>query len=376
MKQGWKVKEFEQCIVKVKYTPKILSSDYQSEGKHPIVSQEKELISGYWDKDDDVYFVNKPVVIFGDHTKVIKYIDFDFVLGADGVKILLPEKDISSKFLYYYIQNIKLDILGYARHYKLLKNTQIRYPSFLEQERIVGILDSAFAKIEALKANAQQNLQNAKDLFQASLKQELTPKQGWKTQKLDAIADITSSKRIYKNEYVREGIPFYRTKEIKELSNGHEISLELFISTERYQEIKTKFGVPRIGDILISAVGTIGEILVIQDESEFYFKDGNIIWIKDISNTTSSFLSYNLKSIIEQLKSITIGAAYSALTIEKFKEMEISFPNSKIEQLSIVEKLDALSERCRAMEENYRQTIAHCNALKQTLLTKAFKGEL
>ena len=88
----------------------------------------------------------------GDHTKIIKFIDFNFVLGADGVKILQPNKNIDSRYLFYYLQNINLGDLGYARHYRLLKEINITYPKSLpEQQRIVAILDQAFSTINQAK---------------------------------------------------------------------------------------------------------------------------------------------------------------------------------------------------------------------------------
>ena len=103
MKQGWERIPFEKGIVKVKYTSKIPSMEYLEQGKYPIVSQEEGLISGYWDNEDDLFRISKPVVIFGDHTRILKYVDFDFVLGADGVKILEPIDKLNAKFLKFYL---------------------------------------------------------------------------------------------------------------------------------------------------------------------------------------------------------------------------------------------------------------------------------
>jgi type I restriction enzyme S subunit len=77
MKKGWEINKFEDCIDLVKYTNKILSKNYLEKGLYPIISQESELINGYWNKYDDVFKISKPIIVFGDHTKVIKYIDFD-----------------------------------------------------------------------------------------------------------------------------------------------------------------------------------------------------------------------------------------------------------------------------------------------------------
>ena len=113
--------------------------------------------------------------------------------------------------------------------------------------------------------------------------------------KLSDICSITSSKRIFAKEYKKTGIPFYRGKEIIEKHNGNNVSTELFITRERYEEIKSKFDVPRKGDILLSSVGTLGVSWLV-DEDEFYFKDGNLTWLRNNDKTTSEFLYLWLNS--------------------------------------------------------------------------------
>ena len=155
--KGWEVKIFTSCLKKVVYTKKIKRKDFLKNGTFPVVSQEQELINGYWNNIEDLFEVNKPIVIFGDHTQVIKYVNFNFVLGADGVKILNLRNEIEPKYFYYYLKSVNLDNLGYARHYKLLKKLEIRYPeSLAEQKRIVAILDQAFTAIDQAKANTEK----------------------------------------------------------------------------------------------------------------------------------------------------------------------------------------------------------------------------
>ena len=333
-----------------------------------------------------------------DNAYVVK--DGDYLIGMDGefnigqwksenallnqrVCKLLPSSKILPRFIYYYIPKALKDIedkTAYAtvKHLssKQIKEIHIPNISLPEQQRIVDILDQEFAKIDALKANAEKSLQAAKDLFQATLKKELEPKEGWSINRLGDICTITSSKRIYKNEYVPDGIPFYRTKEVKEISNGRPISVELYISRERYNEIKQKFGVPQPNDILVSAVGTIGEMMIVRDNSPFYFKDGNLVWLKGITNADPEYLRYYLQSVINQIKGMTIGAAYSALTIEKFQEMEVALAPSLLEQQAIVSQLDDLNGKCKNLQDNYQKTLTLCDDLKQSLLRKAFNGEL
>jgi type I restriction enzyme S subunit len=299
-------------------------------------------------------------------------------LGADGVKILKPKGEIDSKYFYYFLQYIDLGSLGYARHYRLLKEINVAYPKSLpEQQRIVSILDESFAAIDKAKANAEQNLKNAKELFESYLQGVFeNGNKNWEVNCLDELGTITSSKRIYKSEYVKDGIPFYRTKEIKELSNGKPITLELFISRQRYEQIKQSFGVPKIGDLLMSAVGTIGEIMVIENEDEFYFKDGNIVWFKDFEKLDTNYLKYALTAFVEKIKNLAIGAAYSALTIEKLNKYQIAFPSAIDDQQTIVRQLDALRAETQKLETVYQKKIADLEELKKSILQKAFAGEL
>jgi len=251
------------------------------------------------------------------------------------------------------------------------------FPPLPEQQRIVSILDEAFTAIAKAKANAEQNLKNAKELFESYLQGVFeNGNWDWEVKCLDELGTITSSKRIYKSEYVKDGVPFYRTKEIKELSNGKPITLELFISKDRYEQIKKSFGVPQIGDLLMSAVGTIGEIMVIENENEFYFKDGNIVWFKDFQRLDTNYLKYALTAFVEKIKSLAIGAAYSALTIEKLNKYEIAFPKTKEEQQTIVRQLDALRAETQKLEAVYQKKIADLEELKKSILQKAFAGEL
>src|SRR3989339_2052260 len=137
MKTNWQTKNFEDCLDKVVYTSKIQRKDFLKSGLFPIISQESEDINGYWDDKKDLFKCKKPVVIFGDHTQVLKYVDFDFVLGADGVKILQPKEILDSRFFYFFLQSVDLKSLGYARHYRLLKEIDVSFPSLPEQHRIV-----------------------------------------------------------------------------------------------------------------------------------------------------------------------------------------------------------------------------------------------
>ena len=120
-----------------------------------------------------MFKVVKPVVVFGDHTKIFKYIDFDFVLGADGVKILKPVNDIETKFFYYSLLGSELKSLGYARHYRLLKELSILVPPIDEQKKIIVSLEKVFNKIEKLINNVELKIRNLEEMKKSFLIQIL-----------------------------------------------------------------------------------------------------------------------------------------------------------------------------------------------------------
>ena len=130
----------------------ILAKQVKETGKYPVVSQSKNLIDGFYDDESKLIKINTPVVIFGDHTKNVKYIDFDFIVGADGTQILKPII-IDSKFLYYIIlhQTFIMKNRGYARHFSLLKKAILPLPPLKEQEKIVKKVDELLTYCNKLK---------------------------------------------------------------------------------------------------------------------------------------------------------------------------------------------------------------------------------
>ncbi len=182
-----------------------------------------------------------------------------------------------------------------------------------------------------------------------------------KTYKLDSLCEITSSKRIFYSEYTESGIPFFRSKEIIDLFNKNNIVTELFISKDRYNEIKNKFGVPEKDDMLLTSVGSIGIPYLVKSSDKFYFKDGNLTW----------FRNYNRKLIVplylylwttssvgkETLMRLSMGAAQPALTISRLKNLSLNLPSVSVQQKisSILSSYDRLIEnntrRIRLLEQ-------------------------
>ncbi|WP_304353279.1 restriction endonuclease subunit S [Brachyspira innocens] len=180
------------------------------------------------------------------------------------------------------------------------------------------------------------------------------------------FCNVGSSKRIYYKEYVDSGIPFYRSKEIIMKSQGKEISECLYISKEKFEEIKSKYGIPQKGDILLTAVGTCGIPYLVNEKDYFYFKDGNLIWLKDIKKDVANneFILYWLKSSIakNKIENITIGSVQKALTIDAIKKIKIKLPPLEEQKkiASVLSSLDdkiELNNRMNKILEEMAQTI-------------------
>lgn len=154
--ENWRIAHLETVSAVVpskKY--QILESEVLKRGRHPVISQSKLFSIGYSNDEKKLYHHNNPVIVFGDHTAEVKYVDFDFIVGADGVKIFNPHQDIIlSKFLFYVLKFYSdglNEVGGYSRHYKFIKNKAIPLPPLAEQKRIVAKLEQLLPLCERLK---------------------------------------------------------------------------------------------------------------------------------------------------------------------------------------------------------------------------------
>ena len=197
--------------------------------------------------------------------------------------------------------------------------------------------------------------------------------EGWEIKKLSDFAEITSSKRIYAKDYVESGVPFYRSKEIIQKYNYEAINTELFISRKSYDDIKSKFGVPKIGDILLTSVGTLGIPFLVNSQEEFYFKDGNLMWFKIYKKQNSEYIYYWIQSNSgkQNLLNTSIGTSQGAFTIVNIKQIKIIQPPKElcIEFSAIISKLQKRIELLVSTNKNLAAT-------RNLLLPKLISGEL
>jgi len=373
MKTEWSKKPFEDCIEKVVYTQKIQRKDFLAEGEYPIISQEEDFINGYWDDEADLFKVTTSIILFGDHTKVLKYVDFDFVLGADGVKILKPREFLLPKFLFYQLQAADLDSLGYARHYKLLRELEVAYPARPEQQRIVGVLDEAFAGLATAKNNAEKNLQNARALFESYLQSVLLSKK-WKWKTLGDLCDGVEYGSSAKSK--KEGeVPVLRMGNIQD----GKLDWENLVYSDDKDEIKKYL--LKHNDVLFNRTNSpelVGKTAIYKSEMPAMFAGYLIRIHRKEDLLDADYLTYFLNSQIafDYGETVVISSVNQAnINGTKLKGYPIPAP-SLVEQKQIVAKLDALATETQHLEAIYQQKLASLEVLKRSLLHQAFTGKL
>jgi type I restriction enzyme S subunit len=196
----------------------------------------------------------------------------------------------------------------------------------------------------------------------------------WFCKKLGDIAEITSSKRVFESEWKIDGVPFYRAREIVKLAKQGFIDNGIYISEQMFEEYSQKYGKPQENDIMITGVGTLGVCYLVKKNDRFYFKDGNIIWIKNISDfILPMFLLHMLNSeyIQKQIKSFSSGNTVGTYTIENAKKTIIPFPSIE-KQKRIVKTIEAKLSAVEKAKKASDEQIFILNKLFDTYLKKMF----
>lgn len=247
----------------------------------------------------------------------------------------------------------------------------LNLPPLTEQKSIASILSSLDDKIDLLQRQNATLEAMAETLFRQWFVEEA--KEEWEEKCLGDILTITSSKRIFYSEYTNSGVPFYRSKEIIELRNTGTTASELYISNDRFNEINSKFGSPKEGDILMTSVGTLGVAYRVRSEDKFYFKDGNLTWFKDFKELPSSIIYLWLisKTGQEELSAITIGSTQQALTIEGLKKLSLKIPPK-----ALIDKYKIHFDSIIIKTESNQSQIRTLTTLRDVLLPKLMSGEV
>jgi type I restriction enzyme S subunit len=255
---------------------------------------------------------------------------------------------------------------------------QFPFPPLAEQQRIVGILDEAFEGIATAKANAEKNLQNARALFESHLQSVFTQRgEGWVETTIEEVCIIGdgnhSSNYPRKEELVESGVPFIRaTNMVAGRISGNEMR---FLSPQKHAQLKK--GHLKTGDILITNRGEIGKTAIVDEDYDNANLNSQIAWLRCRDGMDNKFLFHVLNSgeIQQHFESSKSGAALQQFTIRQLKTLKVPSP-PQLQQESIVNQLDALSEETQRLATIYERKLAALDDLKKSLLHQAFSGNL
>jgi len=229
-------------------------------------------------------------------------------------------------------------------------------------------------------ARKKQDLSLEERLEQALVPEREQPykvPENWVWTQIQYAFEVTSSKRVFKEDWKSSGIPFYRTRELVLISKNGYVKNELFITEEMYELYKKNYGVPSINDLLISGVGTIGVPYVVSDNEKFYFKDGNIIWFKDKGVVNAQYIYYLYKSnfMTNQIYGLSSGTTVDTYTINNAKKTVIPLP-PLAEQQRIVDRIESLFEKLERAKGLIQESLDSFEKRKAAILHQAFSGEL
>ncbi len=400
---------------KYKFTlGKIKREDYQTNGKFPIIDQGQEFIAGYSDEDDLVYSGDLPVIVFGDHTRTFKYVDFRFIQGADGIKIIRPKESIvNPKFFYYLLSKICVPSRGYNRHFSILMKQKYPLISKSKQDQIVAQIEPIEKNIKELKAQIKEpqeiinkvfarefgfdeNLFNEfgkgmtagtqiaqnrtlrvfetdfEELSRSGIVRFSTRFHNPPTKKLmDFLDSIETAqvKNILLEPIHRGASPSYDSNgEIPVVKTGHlkngyiEISQEEFVDTDFYKKsIRSQV---KQGDILIASTGKIslGKIDLLEEEQNLV-ADGHVSIVRiDDKKYSRQFFTYYFRSVLGyfQIERDFTGATNQIeLYADEISNFQI--PNISLkDQQKIVDEIKAeldKQEEIKSKIENERNKI-------------------
>lgn len=354
--EGWKVKSFNDCFDIATKINGLKKSDYKKNGKYPIIDQGQSFISGY---ADDIALVQEkiPSIIFGDHTRIIKYIDFEHILGNDGTKIFWSKEGNNLKFLYYLIQMIDIPNTGYNRHFKYLEQEKLNIPTIFEQQKIAEILGIVDENIE----KTDEVIKQTEKLKRGLMKELLTRGIGHTKFKKTKLGEIPEDWQVLKFEDCVVVAPKL---------NG--------LKTNQYED-RGRYPIIDQGQSFVSGYTNSNDLL--QKESSIVFGDHTRI-LKFIN--FDYVLGNDGTKVFWQNKIVNLKFFYYLLTTFKilntgynrhYKYLQdgiFAIPDKNEEQMKIVEILTCIDKKILVNKELKDKTLK----LKKGLMLDLLSGRI
>lgn len=430
--KGWKWVKFEDLLDYIQPTKYIVdSTDYNSDYKIPVLTAGKSFIIGYTNEVHGV-FDSLPVIIFDDFTTANKYVNFPFKVKSSAMKILKPKKGVNIMFVYYYMQTLRISFDTHKRYWiSVFSKLNVPYPPLPVQQAIVSKIEELFSEldkgIENLKTAQAQlkvyrqsvlkwafegkltspnhdslDLPDEHDLAMVAEPQEFygsgkhqgnqeNPKnhgadnkglpEGWKIVSISEIVEKNKhslkagpfGSSLKKEFYVPSGYKIYGQEQV---IKDDAFYGDYYIDESKYQELKSCKVKPF--DILISLVGTVGKVLMLPENCKPGVINPRLV---KISLNTQVYLPKFFKYYFESstVKSFysgeTRGTTMDVLNLGIIKT--IPFPLCAInEQYKVIEEIESRLSVADKMEETIQQSLLQAESLRQSILKKAFEGEL
>ena len=375
--QGWVECQFSDCIDKISISNKLKQKEYLLEGEYPVIDQGHFFISGYYNERNLLLEIGQPVIIFGDHTRCFKYVDFPFIAGADGIKVLKPKQFFNSKLFYYFCLALKFPNKGYSRHYQYLEKTIMHIPPQNEQRRIVEKIESEFAKIdeglEHLENAKEQIKQYRQSVLKSAFEGKLYKTSEWEIFNILELCSIINGTTIDKSLEKQFGeIPYIKVSDMNLPENSVKITTSSRFVNKN--EIKANTIIPKNSIIFPKRGGAIAT----NKKRKVIFPiiiDLNIMAL--IPNNTNilshEYLYYWLQKL--DLSTISNGGAVPQINRYSFENLFLKLPTLE-EQKRIVEEIEKRFAVADEVEKVVEENIEKAKQLKQSILKKAFEGRL
>lgn len=332
-----------------RYFTKIQTNEYLETGLFPIIDQGKEFITGYTNSSIGIYN-DYPIIIFGDHTRIFKYIDFPCYLGADGVKALKnikPDK-INSKYLYYYLKNSYIPDTGYNRHFKWVKELFFNIHDIHTQKDIVVVLDKVTSLISMRKEQLEKLDILVKSKFIEMFGDPVLNPKGWEKKKLGEVCNVVVGGDVPLDNFSKEknedyNIPIY--------SNGlAENMLYGYTNNARIQQ----------PCVTVSARGTIGYCF---PHFKPFYPIVRLLCVIPSNNFSILFLCHQINSI--NIKSS--GSGVAQLTSPMIKSCALIIP-----PLDLQNQFAKFVEQMEKNKENIKSSLNQLETLYNALMQEYF----
>lgn len=362
MKRGWEMKKLgEVCDILDSQRKPVTKKD-RKEGQYPYYGA-----TGIQDYVDSYIFDGRYLLLGEDGAKWGAMDKSAFIIEGkcwvnNHAHILKVHDCLIDTFAEYYMVFKDLDeyITG-AIVRKLtqqaLRDIPMLVPPIAEQEKIVAELDCLSGIIEKKKQQLKELDNLAQSIFNEMFGDPVENDKGWDIVTLDDVFEIGSSKRVFESQWTDSGVPFYRAREIVKLSKGENIDSPIFISEELYHEYSRKYGVPAEGDMMVTAVGTLGVCYLVKNTDRFYFKDGNTLWFKSRGLCETRFIKdeFTTDFIVNQIKGNANAAVVGTYTISNAKKTRVILPPLSLQQ-EYVRKVQHIDKQKELIAKSIKET--------------------